>query len=507
MFKRLLPITILGYLLFVVGSWGCSKLDTTNLGADLIPAVDNVNTFSTTLDIITTQGTFVDSFKIARTENHLLGIINGDFLFGQTKANIYLQPKPSFYPYYFGNAGDTLVGVDSVVLTLSYQGSWGDTTAPQTLNVYEFNDPFFGDSVFQFKDIRYAPPTLGNLLASKSIDIRRLKDTVRFSNGKDSSINQIRIKLSDDFAQRLGGRDSTKAGIGNNNAFYKDSIYRKLYSGLAVIPTGASGKALMYISLTDGKTRLEIHYKKKANQTGKLDTAFTSFNLQTNDFAAQLPSGTANNIQRNWLTNVTNPSPDALYLQTSPGTFANLSIPALDTFPNAIIHRAQISIEQLPDVANPLNDSIFSVPPYMYLDLIDTGTTKWKPLYFDLNPNVRYDPDNKSFFPYFPTGDIDYTYFGGFARKRTNAIGESVYYYDLNVTRYVQQVVTKGTPNYQMRLFPGSRVLYPQYSTASFIASELPLDNPLGFGRIRVKSGAHPDNRVKMRMVIIWSKI
>ncbi|MEX1201826.1 MAG: DUF4270 family protein [Ferruginibacter sp.] len=505
MFKRLLPITIFGYLSIVVFNWGCTKLDTTNLGADLIPAVDNVNTFSTTLDIITTQGRFDDSFKIARSENHLLGIINGDFLFGQSKANIYLQPKPSFYPYYFGNAGDTLVMVDSVVLTLSYKGSWGDTSQLQTLNVYEFYDTNFGDSVFKFKTIKYQPPMLGNLLATKSIDIRRLRDTVRFANGKDSSTNQIRIKLSDAFAQTLGGRDSTRAGIGNNNAFFKDSIYRKLYSGLAVVPSGASGNALMYINISETKTRLEIHYKKKANQTGKLDTTFTTFNLQTNDFATLIPSGTANNIQRAWSGNVLNPSTDALYLQTSPGTFVNLRIPALDTFRNAIIHRAQISIEQIPD--NPMVDSIFSVPPYIYLDIIDTGVTKWKPLYFDLNPNVRYDPDYKSGFPYFPTGDIDYTYFGGFARKKTNAIGESVYYYDLNVTRYVQYVVKKDFPNYQLRLFPGSRVLYPQFSTASFIASDLPLDNPMGFGRIKVKSGAHPDNRVKMRMVIIWSKI
>jgi hypothetical protein len=192
-------------------------------------------------------------------------------------------------------------------------------------------------------------------------------------------------------------------------------------------------------------------------------------------------------------------------LQTSPGTFANLRIPALDTFQNAIIHRAQISIEQIPD--DPILDSILSVPPYMYLDLIDTPSKRWKPLYYDLNPNVRYDPDYKSGFPYFPTGDIDYTYFGGFARKKTNVLGQNVYYYDLNVTRHVQKIVSRVYRNYDFRLFPGSRVLYPQYTTSSFVASDLPLDNPLGFGRIKVKSGSYPDNRVKMRMVIIWSKI
>lgn len=500
--KRSLPIPLLIACSAFLFIFSCTKLDTTTLGSDLIPAVDNVNTFADTLDITSTQGIFDDSFHIGRTENNVLGFVN-DPIFGQTEANIFLQPKPTFYPYYFGAAGDTLVGVDSVVLTLKYVGSWGDTTQLQTLNVYRITDPTFADSVYKTLDIRQQPQ-IGGFLGSTTVYIPSLKDTVRFAHGKDSINNQIRIKLDNSFAQELFSRDSTRSG--SNNAFYKDSLFRQYFKGLAV-KAGGQANALMYISLSDAATRLEVHYRKKLKANGALDTTYSSLTIASSEFSNTLPSATTNYIHRTYPANITSPSPEALYLQTGPGTYANLAVPALSLLSNRIVHRATINIEQIPE--DYTTDSIFSVPPYMYLDLKDTGTLKWKPVYYDLNPNSFYDPDFKSGFPYFPGNDIDYGYFGAVASKRLNAFGQMVWYYNLNVTRHVQQIVTKGTPNYAFRLYPAFRVYYPQYSTSNFPVSPITLANPLAFGRIKIKSGAYPDpqKQVKLRMVIIWSKI
>ena len=508
MFKKFLPLSLLTYFVIVVVNWGCTKLDTTTLGSDLIPAVDNVNTFSTTLDIFSTQGQFQDSFKISKGENNVLGYISDDPLFGKTEANLFLQLKPGFYPYYFGSAGDTLLAMDSVVLCLSYNGSWGDTTRPQQLSVFKVTDPQFGDSVFQFRKINYQP-AIGASIGTRTIDISRLpKDTIKIGVAKEPVLNQIRIKLDNAYANELWSKDSTR--IGPNNALFRDSLFRKFNRGFAV-KSGGSANALMYINLLDSKTRLEIHFRKKNSGTGKLDTIFNSFTLSTIDGATMIPSATANYIKRDYAgSELANPDPSAIYLQTGPGTFANLRIPGLDTFKNTnrIIHRAQISIEQIPgDVRL---DSIFSVPTYMYIDLVDTGSAKWKPIYYDLNPNVRYDPDDKSGFGYFPnTGEIEYGYFGGYARKKNNAVGQSVYYYDINVSRYLQQTITSRGPNYAMRLFPGFRIQYPQYPIVFFPPNGLSLNNPLAFGRIKVKSGSFPDpdKKVKMRMVVIWSKV
>ncbi|RYF86709.1 MAG: DUF4270 family protein [Chitinophagaceae bacterium] len=507
-FKRFLPISLLVFTTIAVGTWGCTKLDTTTLGSDLIPAVDNITTFADTLDINTTQGIFNDSFKIARTDRHVLGLISNDPLFGSTDARIYMQPKPSFYPHYLGNATDSIIAIDSVVVTLLNTGTWGDTSVLQQLRVHEIDDVIFADSVYKkTQTISYAP-TLGSLVGSASVNLARLNRFVKYNYGKDSVANQVRIKLSDAYRDKLFNNKDTGANA-LGNAFRSDFLFRKTFNGLAVSST--AGNAVMYINMTDANTHMEIYVRKKNMTTGSIDSTYNTFSMvaSSSNIAYSTPSATANYVQRSHAPGVLNPAPGELYLQTGPGTFATLSIPGLSGLTNRIVHRAQIHVEQIPE--NQMMDSIFSVPPFMYLDLRDTGSTaKWKPVYFDLNPNLRYDPDNKSGLPYYPSsGEIEYSYFGGFARKRTNALGQKVWYYDINVTRYVQQIATKGTPNYEMRLFPGYTTMYPQYATATFPATTVPLDNQLAYGRIKVKSGNYPDpqKQVKMRMTIIWSKL
>src|SRR5690606_31443120 len=159
-------------------------------------------------------------------------------------------------------------------------------------------------------------------------------------------------------------------------------------------------------SLTDANTRLEVHYRKKNKTSGIIDTVFKSLVLKTQELAVAAPSTTANYISRDYTgTNVLSGSTTEHYLQTTPGTYLNLRIPQLDTLSNRIIHRASIIIEQTPDPTS--SDSVFSVPPYLYLDLKDTTTgmhAKWKPIYYDLNPAVPYFPDfiNQNA-PYFPS--------------------------------------------------------------------------------------------------------
>ncbi len=81
-------------------NWGCTKIDTTTLGGDLIPAVDNVHTFADTLLITTTQGFFDDTSRVVYNELHPLGAITNDPLFGTTNADLYVQLKPGFFPLF-----------------------------------------------------------------------------------------------------------------------------------------------------------------------------------------------------------------------------------------------------------------------------------------------------------------------------------------------------------------------------------------------------------------------
>ena len=497
--KRILPIAVIAITIISLIGWSCTKLDTTDIGGDQLPAVDNVHTFDTTLLINSSQGYFNDTITaVGIGEDHAVGSISNDPIFGRTTANIFMQVKPSFYPYYFGNAGDTLVALDSVVLCLKYTGFWGDNTTPVRLEVREINDVKFKDSFARVNRINYEPSYSGSpLLGSANIDSRRLADTVKYRNGKNYSVNQIRIKITDPtWINRLFGRDTISTP--GNNAFRNDSIYRILYNGLAVVANGP-GNGLLYVSIADTATKLEIHYKKR--KSGVTDTAYSSFRINTSygDIKNNPPSSTGNFVSRD-----RSGSPSSFlnsnehFLQTSPGTFVNLNIPGLATFPNAIIHRAEITIEQVP--ANALTDSAFSAPNFLYLDLKDTGAAnKYKPVYYDLNTGISYDPDNKTGY-YFPSGgQIDFNYFGGYKRKKTNATG-TFNFYTFNISRYIQHLITEHRPNYGLRVWAPFDIFYPQYATELISFS-----NNIAYGRVKIGSATNVNHPLKLR--IIYSKL
>lgn len=496
--KRILFTGLTAIALFSFLNWNCSKLDTTKIGSDLLPAVDNVNTFDTTLFINTTQGIFLDSTIIAKTEDYALGSIANDPLFGLTTANAFMQLKPPFFPYYFGNAKDTItgtgVGLDSIVLCLKYKGFWGDSTLPIQLQVKEVNEPFFRDSVY-FENPTVYQPVTGATIGTASVDVRRLGDYIKFTNKRDSVNYQIRIKLDQAWAAQLFARDSIQTNS-INNALYSDSIYRRFYNGIAVIANGGNG--LMYVNLADTATKLEVHFRRRNN--GKIDSVYSSLRLNSNSFGTYPPSNAVNNIVRNraGYPILTNPSAESHYLQTAPGTYVNLNVPGLSTLSNRIIHRAEIIVEQVP--TDPILDDKLSPPNFLYLDLRDTTVdAKWKPIYFDLNTTVIYDPDFKSGFPFYP-GTIDFNYFGGFRRIKTDPFGNSIKYYTLNISRYVQRMVTQRTHNYEMRLYAPYNFRYKQY-TPSFIS----FGNNIAFGRVRIGSGSNPNYRLRLR--IVYSKL
>ncbi|MGC4104665.1 DUF4270 family protein [Ferruginibacter sp.] len=491
--KRILPLTFIAFLFSLVIA-GCSKLDTTDIGSDLLPAVDNVSTFDTVLSITTTQGVFADTTKVYNTDDQVLGHITNDPLFGTTQADVFAQFKPGFFPFYYGNAGDTIVGFDSVVLCLSYKGFWGDTSVPVQLQVFEVQNNTGGlwDSVYQGKTVNFAPTLTGGAIGTALVDVRTLGNYIKYTNGKDSVKNQIRIKLNSSFANALFTRDTL-----HNDAFKSDSLFRVFQNGLGIV-AGGSGNGLIYTNLTDTSSKLEIHYRRK-NTSGVTDTSYTALKITTSTVDVVPPSSTADHIVRNRPAQVSNPLPGEIYLQTSPGTYANLSIPALSTLSNRIVHRAELIVEQIP--TNPLFDGIFSAPNFLYVDLKDTGATnKWKPLYFDLNPNTGYDPDFVQSTIFYPSGGPDFGYFGGFVRDKNDAFGNPIKYYNINITRYVQQIVTKHTPNYNLRLFAPYDFSYSQYATDVFI-----YNNKLAAGRVKVGGGTNAN--YKMRLRIVYSKI
>ena len=520
--------------------YSCTKLDTTLLGEDLV-TVDNVNTKADTLEVTTSQGIFSnipgfnDSTLQGKSDNQILGNVNEPY-FGTTEASIFVQFKPSFFPYYFGNAGDTVksnpsAGLDSVFLCLSPRAIWGDSSsasAPQNLEVFAVSDNLFRDKPDSLFGLTYQPLFTGLLLGSISLTPNTLKNWYYFgkASNRDSITNQIRIKLSTAAANSLFNtlylQDTAVSSM--NNGLANDSVFRRKYNGFRIKSTSVGG-ALYAVNLNDVKTRLEFHYHKVSN-TGVKDTVVTGFNMQPNGnvfTGVNSPSSVTNYIKRTYAAAaspiITGATTTNAYLQSAPGTYINVKVPRLTAMRNGkdkIIHRAFLQIDQN-DAPNPTK---FTPPPFLYLDLKDSAiANRFKPLYFDLNSSINYNPDatfvSPLYHPY-PTNNINQNEFGGRALTRVDG-GVSFTRYEINVTRYVQHIIANNFFNYEMRVFAPYNYSYNQYLGSQYI---IPFYNPLASGSIRVGAGVlatptslDPSPAVlstlprRMKLIIIYSEV
>jgi len=479
-------------VLFTVFS--CTKIDTTTIGSGLIPPVDGVTTLDISLDVLTDNflDPLSDSLRVYKTDDHVIGIINNDPLFGKTTAQTYFELKPATYKFSF--SGGASIIPDSAVLILSYKGVYGDTTQNQNWEVRELTETLNHDSAYPVSS-QFAT---GNILGSKNIDITTLNDSVK--NQFENASNQVRINLSPEFAERLIKQyDST-----DNNAYVSDSLFRVNFKGFAVSPAaGSSGNALIRINLLDTNTKLALFYSYKVPDSANKTAAVSYFRFSRGSSSAIPVSASANYIKRDYsgtqlLTNVsnTNPNDSVLFIQTSPGTFATIKIPTLSGFPNAIIHRAELSVYQVPDVTPA--GTIFTPPRYLLLSSYDSGNK--------VKINVPND------FVYSGSSGANTTSFGGYlVQKNIPQIG-IVQSYVFDLSRYVQGIVTRKDPNLTLRLSAPSNdslkytAPYPATAAATYFLRPSNANN-VADGRVLIAGGGMSAVGLRMRLRIIYSKI
>jgi hypothetical protein len=521
----------------------CTKLDTTQQGSDVLE-VDNINTFEEILPVETEQGIFgsypgssisnpTDSAYLRKNENHAIGNFS-DPGFATTNARIFLQLKPQFFPYYFGNAGDTTkfgtpgsgsgpvslkAGLDSVFLCLSYRAGYGDTSINNASQTFEVRQIWDSDrDFFRGTDSIYAlntpvldvyPPLLG----SATIDNKKIQEYFYFKKSggvKDSLKNQIRIKLSltaaNNLLQRVYNADSILSST--NNRFYNDSVFRENLRGFEVSVTGAPGNTLYYVNLADVNTNLEFHYRKTKAGTGVEDTTVEYMYFYPQNIGNIKTSSSLNKVVRTYspavLSNLASSNTQHIYMGSTQSTFAKVKIPGLSTLSNRIVHRAYLIAEQ-DDMPAPINPFYEYVPRFLYIDLKDPTSSKYKPLYYDLS-NQTYNPDDATQF--FPRSGVNFNVFNAGAATVSNA-GGTYTRYEIEVTRYVQNIVSNGLFNHEMRMYAPYTLQYGQYGffgSADGTVIRFPYANPLAFGSVKLGGGANTNGK-KMRLRVIYSKL
>ena len=256
--KTRIVLLSIGFIFTVVFLFftSCRKInESTELGQDLIPPIDNINTFDTSISVEAYNDLFTisnDTLRLLRNEEHFLGKITkdplfGDPLFGETDARLFLELKPGAFPHTFARK-DSLT-IDSVVLVLGYNSTFGDTAQNQTVSAYKLDNTvdFRSDSNYNIRSNNF---TYSTLLGSKTFKPQNLKDSV-FAF-RDTTNNQLRIRLQDSFGQTLLDYDSS--------VYKSDSLFRTVLKGFALQST-AGGNAVMGFDLNSVNTKLAIYYK------------------------------------------------------------------------------------------------------------------------------------------------------------------------------------------------------------------------------------------------------
>ncbi|MDB5223498.1 MAG: hypothetical protein JWN83_2165 [Chitinophagaceae bacterium] len=480
MIRTKLPLAFTGLIFFSLLSWHCTKIDTTTLGGGLIPAVDNVNTFDTILNVVANNFDSIPFGKecavIYATDEHALGYISNDPLFGTTKAVIYTELKPQTIPFAF-EAKPADRTLDSIVLVLSYRRVWGDSTIPQRVEVHEITGTFNPDS-----SSCSTYPYNAAVLGSATYTPARLSDSIK--TFRDTTNNQLRIKLSNSFGQSLLARDTMQT----------DSLFKDFLKGFAIVPDN-SGNALTYYGLTDANTKLAIYYTYK--RTSLPDTSIVvNFGLYPGDHSANSIIRNRSGAQINNFSNTnSNPAGDNfIYVQTTPGSFAQLKIPGLTGLSNRIIHRAELIMEQVYSTSTV--DNYLTPPPFLFIEFKDSANGYYHPVSCDFST---------------ATGQPDILTYGGFKTTVQDASGNSVARYTFNISRYVQKVITK------QRAFPTLRLSAPTYVTTpigyvdecNFPIQPLLFSlNNVAQGRVKLAGGNSSSTAVnRIRLRIIYSKL
>ena len=487
---RSIAILLVSFLLVTTS---CTRITNTEIGSGLIPAVDGVNTFDTTMQVITDSFEETDTTRIYKQDVHSLGTIFNDPIFGRTSASLNFELLPQFFPFAIPGTKDS-IRADSAVLILSYNSFYGDSSQPLRISVDEISkttslDPF---KVYpsNFPAV-YPISSAGSLGSTTTVDIRRIGDSV--INRYELSKNQIRIKLRSDVANRfIKNYDST-------NAYRNDTLFRTFFAGFTVKAESANpANALLFINMLDTNTKLALYYN--SNTTGATTRDTNAVYFRFNSFT----SGDANYITRNRSGSevagrlTTTSKPDSLvYVQASPGTYVRIKIPNLDKLNNRIIHKAELITEQVPDDANLMTIDKYMAPPRLLLLSI-----------YDSAKSIKRNIPND--YQIGQTGPNTLS-FGGYLFYKTVPGYDRLAGYNFELTRYLQGIVSRKDTSFTMRLTAPSNdsirytPAYPNNFVSQVFYLNPSIGNIIGNGRVRLGGGSN--TRFRMRLRIVYSKL
>ena len=372
-------------LSLIIGLIAASCTDPNTIGLEVQPTSDNIIISSANFEAISSTTESEDSLRTDEALNLILGGID-DSQFGLNNAGFYTQILLT--------ENNTDLGtnpiVDSVVMSYTYSGYYGDLENFTSLDVLILQEDIYKDSVYYSNS--YQISSLGGMSYVES-----------FSVSEDASESpSLTIRLSDSFGQEI--LDLQNEGLKDNETFLEN------FKGISVIANAQN--TMLYLNPTGSNSFLKIYYH---NDESGSDTLSLDFELGGD--AARI-----NLFNPKLLSNL-NQEEDRVYIQSMAGYKAKIAINNTDSIKAMLEGKAINKVTMSFDV-EPTSQSEYASHDKLFL--------------------VRVNEEGNNVFlaDYTEEGE---THFGG--RLDNDK-------YEFNITRYFYQLLNNDAYTNDLYLLP-----------------------------------------------------
>lgn len=403
------------YLIIITLFFASCAKDPGRIGYVIQPDDSKLNVFYNDTTSIYAYSEIVDSIRSDKLSVSAFGSLN-DPVFGGTTAGFYTQFILSIPGFDFGE-GRIL---DSLVLQLTYQGSYGDTNTALVAHTYETLQSISSDSAYYSNlELPLNPTDYSNYEF-----VPRLSDSVVV--GGDTLPPMLRLNLTN-INTSLGEKLLNADTIHMENT----ATFREYFAGLFVQsqPVFEDG-AIIYFGLTSSNSRLSLYYKNDEEDSLRYDYLVTTATATVNKYEHNFDLGSTEFINQ-VVNKDTALGQENFYVQGYSGVQSVIKFPFIREWAkleNVAINEAKLV---LPGVSEP---NFFDEPYKLsLLKIEDDGSTY--PLIDQEEGDVYFD------------GEYD----------------ESANSYTFRITRHIQSLISDTTsPNNGLSLFLFGGSVHPE---------------------------------------------
>ena len=441
-YNSLRKVHLLSALFFITILFSCKK------DGEIIPIFDegNLDVLFTDTFSITTSVVPEDSLRTDLAVYHLLGLYN-DPIYGPKSSSIYTQMTLAGTNVDFG----AIPVLDSVILTMTYQGFYGDTSAPMSINVFELTTEMSSSNDY-YSNTRISHDITP--LATK-VFTPNLTDSVDVAFDNTTVAAHLRINLGATFGAKIIAGD-----INGTGALVDDATFQQYINGLYItttdsvtntsIPSGSGG--IGYFDMNTTLSTVTVYYNDTSSYAFSINSGSAKYSrFDHNYVGTDVEKQLNNDITRDV---------NLAYVSTMAGVKTKIELPTIRDLGNGdpvVINKAALTFS----VASDKESTVDLVDQTIYLVGIDA----------DGNQLILAD-DN-------PAIESDNTHLGGSYYSATGT-------YTFNITRHIHQLLTTTATDYGM------------YLVSSGARTEA--------NRVVLGSGEE-NNAYKIRLEITYSKI